>query len=267
MEPRKNCRPLSNALLSLPLALVLLCAAPTPALALGDWIGAEGSYWHQSQDGSASIDGSILNGTTFDFHDTLGLDKTDNTVMGRVWFRWSKTRLVFDYFDSSRSGDTTLGQSFVFDDKLYTAGQNIKSDLDVKLLQGKFLFSIADLKLVDVGLGLGVNQAKIKMDLNGSVSGQASLDQSVPYPTLAAYVTIKPLPGFHIKAELNGVQATVSGTHVDIIDARVQAEMYVAHVLGFFAGYRQFRFDVTDKDFGSVNNTYKGPYIGLGVKF
>jgi len=54
---------------------------------------------------------------------------------------------------------------------------------------------------------------------------------------------------------------------VDIIDARVQAEMYVAHVLGFFAGYRQFRFDVTDKDFGSVNNTYKGPYIGLGVKF
>src|SRR2546427_789718 len=77
-------------------------------------------FWHQSQDGSASIDGSILNGTTFDFHDTLGLDKTDNTTMGRVWFRWSKTRLVFDYFDSSRSGDTTLSQSFVFDDRLYT---------------------------------------------------------------------------------------------------------------------------------------------------
>ena len=240
MKSRKICRPLSNALVSLPLALVLLCAAPTPALALGDWIGAEASYWHQSQDGGASIDGSLFNGTTFDFH---------------------------DYFDSSRSGDTTLGQSFVFDDKLYTAGQNLKSDLDVKLLQGKFLFSIADLKLVDVGVGLGVNQAKIKLDLNGSFTGQASLDQSVPYPTLAAYVTIKPLPGFHIKAELNGVQATVSGTHVDIIDARVQAEMYVAHVLGFFAGYRQFRFDVTDKDFGSVNNTYKGPYIGLGVKF
>src|SRR5207247_10308430 len=97
MKPPKNCRPLSNALLSLPLALVLLCAAPTPALALGDWIGAEGSYWHQSQDGSASIDGSILNGTTFDFHDTLGLDKTDNTTLRPVWLRGSTPRRVCAY--------------------------------------------------------------------------------------------------------------------------------------------------------------------------
>ena len=63
------------------------------------------------------------------------------------------------------------------------------------------------------------------------------------------------------------MQATVSGTRVDIIDARVQLEMYVAHVLGFFAGYRQFRFDVTDQNFGTINNTFKGPFIGLGVKF
>src|SRR5256885_5022545 len=93
MKPRNNRTPLSVVLPSLPLALVLLCAAPTRALALGDWIGAEGSYWHQSQDGSASIDGGVFNGTNFDFHDTLGLDKTDNTITGRVWFRWSKTRL------------------------------------------------------------------------------------------------------------------------------------------------------------------------------
>src|SRR5438046_6144719 len=146
MKSRKICRPRSNALVSLPLALVLLCAAPTPALALGDWIGAEGSYWHQSQDGGASIDGSILNGTTFDFHDTLGLDKTDNTVMGRVWFRWSKTRLVFDYFDSCRSGHTTLGRASVFDDKLYTAGQNLESALDEKPLQDRLLFTLADLQ-------------------------------------------------------------------------------------------------------------------------
>ncbi len=268
MKPRKSTNVLSLVLSSLPLALVLLFAAPKPTLALGDLVGAEASFWRQSQTGDASIDGNILGGTNFDFHDTLGLDKTDNTTTGRVWLRWSKTRLVFDYFDSSRSGDTTLNQTFVFNDKTYTAAQNLKSDLDVKLLQGKFLFTVADLKLAEVGIGLGLNQAKIKMDLdNGLPGGQSTLDQSVPFPTAAAYVTLKPLPGFHIKAELNGVQANVSGTKVDIIDARVQLEMYVAHVLGFFAGYREFRFDVTDKDFGTVNNTFKGPYLGLGVKF
>jgi len=181
MKPKKSVTPLSIVLSSLPLALVLLCAAPTPALALGDWIGVEGSLWRQSQDGSASIDGSILGGTNFDFHDTLGLDKNDNTMTGRVWFRWSKTRLVFDYFDSSRSGDTTLNQTFVFNDQIYTAGQNLQSDLDVKLLQGKFLFSIADLKLVDVGLGLGVNQAKVKLDLNGSSAARPPWTRASPF--------------------------------------------------------------------------------------
>src|SRR5262249_28233551 len=185
----------------------------------------------------------------------------------RVWFRWSKTRLVFDYFDSTRSGNTTLSQPFVFNDTIYTAGQNLQSDFEYKLMQGKFLFSVLDLKLADVGVGFGVNEAKIKLDLNGSVSGQASLDESVPYPTLAAYATLKPAPGFHIKAELEGVQAKVSGTSVHILDARVQVEMYIAHVVGFFAGYRQYRFDVTDNSFGSFNNTFKGPFVGVGVKF
>jgi len=267
MKPRSPRHLLSFVLASCATALVLTLASPTPALALGDWIGVEGSYWHQSQEGSAQIDGDVLSGTNFDFHDTLGLDKNDNTVTERVWFRWSRVRLVLDSFDSSRSGNTTLNQSFVFNDRVYTTGQNLRSDLDVKLRSAKLLFKIADLKLVEVGAGLGLNQAKVQLDLNGSVSGQTSLDQSVPYPTAAAYVAVKPVPGFHIKGELEGVQANVSGTKVDILDARVQIEMYVAHFIGFFAGYRQYRFDVTDKDFGSFNNSFKGPFVGIGAKF
>src|SRR6267378_2216530 len=99
-----------------PLVFVLLSAAPTPAHALGDWIGVEGAFWHNSQDGNASIDGSVFGGTTIDFQDTLDLDKNDNTKMGRVWFHWGKSRLFLDYFDASRKGSTTLTQSFLFKD-------------------------------------------------------------------------------------------------------------------------------------------------------
>ena len=267
MKPSTNRNRLSIVLSSLPLALALLILTPTPTLALGDWIGVEASYWNQSQDGNASIDGSFFSGTKVDFQDTLDLEETDTLPTGRVWFRFSKTRITLDYFDSSRSGDTTLTQSFVFDDKIYAAGQNLKTDFDLKLMQGQFLFSVVDVKVVDVGLGFGLNQAKISMDLDGSITGQANLDESIPYPTVAAYVTVKPLPGFHIKAELNGMRATVSGTHAEVFDGRVQIEWYVAHVLGFFAGYRQLRFDVEDEDFGTVESTFKGPYAGLGLKF
>ena len=251
----------------LPLAFVLLFAAPAPAHALGDWIGAEGAIWHNSQSGNASIDGDVFGGTTVDFQDTLDLDKSDNSKMGRVWFHWGKSRLFLDYYDASRKGSTTLSQSFFFNDTLYVGGEVVASRLDVKLLQAQYRFTLADLKLADVSLGFVVNQAKVNMQLDGSLSGRATFDKSVPYPTLAAAVTLKPVPGFHIRVEANGVKVNVGGTRVNVLDARVQAEMYVAHVLGFFAGYRTFHFAADDKDFGSVDNTFKGPYAGLGVKF
>ncbi len=264
---RKIFRPLSPVLTSLPLALILAFAAPSPARALGDWVGVEGSMWRQNQDGQASIDGSLLTGTTFDFQDTLNLDKSDNSKMGRVWFKMGKTRLIFDYFDSSRSGSKTISQSFLFNDTLYTAFQNVRSDFDLKLLQAQFRFTLADLKVIDVGVGIGLNQAQVNMEVDGSVGGRTTLDEKVPYPTLAAAVTIKPVPGFHIRAEANGLKVNVSGTRVNVLDARLQIETYVAHVLGLFAGYRTYRFDVDDKDFGSVENTFKGPYAGIGLKF
>lgn len=259
--------PLSVVWSFLPLVLAMILATPTATFAIGDWIGVEGSMWRQSQDGTAAIDGDILGGSTIDFQDTLGLEKDDDTLMGRVWFRFGRTHINLDYFDSERGGDTVLTQSFVFNDTVYTAGQALSSDLQVRLYQAHFLFSIINLKVVDFGLGFGANQADVDMNLEGSVSGRTTLEESVPYPTLAGYVTIKPAPAFHIKAEVTGINGTVSGTHVDVLDGRAQIELYVAHVLGFFAGYRQFHFQVEDEGFGSIDNTFKGPYAGIGLKF
>lgn len=265
-EPRTS-RPFTPLLTCLPLALVLAFAAPTPARALGDWVGVEGSIWRNNQDGQASVDGDLFTGTTFDFQDTIDLEKSDSSKMGRVWFKLGKTRLLFDYLDSSREGSKTLTQSFFFDDTPYVATENVDSRLDLKLLQAQLRFTLADLKIVDVGVGFGLNQAQINMVMDGSVSGRTEFDEKVPYPTLAAAVTIKPMPGFHIRAEANGLKVNVSGTRVNVLDTRLQVEMYIAHVLGFFAGYRNYRFDAVDEDFGSIENTFKGPYAGIGLKF
>jgi hypothetical protein len=268
MKPEpKTSSPFRPFLTCLPLALVLAFAAPTPARALGDWVGVEGSIWRNNQDGQASIDGDIVTGTTFDFQDTLDLEKSDSSKMGRVWFKLGKTRLVFDYLDSSREGSKTLTQSFLFDDTAYVASEDVDSRLNLKLLQAQMRFTLADLKIVDVGVGFGLNQAQVNMVLDGSISGRTELDEKIPYPTLSAAVTIKPMPGFHIRAEANGLNVNIRGTRVNVLDTRLQVEMYIAHVVGFFAGYRSYRFDAVDEDFGSIENTFKGPYVGLGLKF
>lgn len=257
----------SILLTCVPLALVLAFAAPTPASAIGDWVGVEGSIWRNNQDGQASIDGDFFTGNTFDFQDTLDLEKSDSSKMGRVWFKLGKTRLILDYLDTSREGSKTLTQSFLFDDTPYLATEDVDSRLNLKLLQAQFRFTLADLKLVDVGVGFGLNQAQVEMTLDGSFSGRTEFDEKVPYPTIGAAVTVKPFPGFHIRAEANGLNVNIRGTKVNVLDTRLQVEMYIAHVLGFFAGYRNYRFDAVDEDFGSIENTFKGPYVGIGLKF
>ncbi len=249
------------------LAILAVLAFPTPAHALGDVVGVEAAIWPQSFSGNVSIDNSSLQGTTIDFKSDLGLENKDTSPQGRVWLRLGRSYLTFDYTGTSRTGDGVLNNDVNFNGTTYSAGETIRSKYDVNILDAQYRFDFVKLKVVDFGIGLGLNVVKIKMDLNGSVSGVTTLDENVPYPTVNAALVVKPLPGFHIRAEANGLSINVGGNKVQILDARLQLEYYFLHAFGLLGGYRSYRFTVDASDFGHVENTFSGPYIGLGVKF
>jgi hypothetical protein len=263
-------RSMSSARLTALLPITILCvlASCSPALALGDWVGVEVAPWKQDLEGTVSIDSGAVSGTRIDLQDTLDIDPEDTAKVGRVWFRLSKTRLIFDYADTSRSGTSTVAApGFFFNGDPFLPGDTVTTDLDIKLLQGQFRQTFLDLKVFEIGAGFGLNMAQVDMVLDGCATCPSTLDEDVPFPTLNLGVAIKPFPGFHIRVEANGMSAKVSGTSVDILDARAQIEFYFAHVVGVFAGYRTFRFTIDDDDFGQIDSTFDGPYLGLGLKF
>ncbi|HXH28744.1 MAG TPA: hypothetical protein VNL37_06845 [Candidatus Polarisedimenticolia bacterium] len=267
MKPRPR-RAAVRPLLALPLGLVALLAFPSPARALGDYIGGEAAPWFQNFSGEMAINDGSVNGTLVDFKDTLGLDNRDTAQMGRVWVRWSKrNRLIFDYADTTRSGSAVLAQNFTFNGTTYGAGETVRTDLELKLVQARTRFTFVNLKIVEAAFDLGVDLAKVDVQVNGSTTGHQNLSQNVPYPIVGASVVVKPLPGFHIRAEADGLSVNVSGNSVDTLDARVQLEYYFMHVFGLFGGYRSFHASVDANDFGHVENRYQGPYVGLAVKF
>jgi hypothetical protein len=247
-------------------ALLLALAAPAEAFALGDWIGVEPNLWRQSLKGTAAIHDGSGGGTTFDFQDTLGIEEDDSARVGRVWFRLGKSRLFLDYSDTSRDGSAVLGADLDFHGITYSGGETVTTDLDLTLLQATYRYTF-DFKLIEVGVGAGFHVARVDLEMVGSSTGTERLDESVPYPTLSAAFAVKPFPGFRIRAEASGVSATVSGNDIDILDARAQIEYYFAHVLGLYAGYRSYRFNLDAEDFGVVDATSKGPYVGFGLKF
>ena len=246
--------------------VVLPGLAPADALALGDWVGVEPQLWRHSFHGSAAIDDGGAAGTTFDFQDTLGIEEDDSARAARVWFRLGKSRLFLDFADSSRDGSATLGADLDFHGVTFNSGETMTTDLDVRLIEATYRYTF-NLKLVEFGVGAGLNLAQFDMELVGSSTGTEQFDEKVPYPTLSAAVALKPFPGFHIRAEVNGVSVKVSGNDVDILDARAQIEYYFAHVVGLYAGYRSYRFNIDAEDFGLVDATAKGPYFGFGLKF
>jgi hypothetical protein len=250
----------------LPLALLATLAFPAPALALGDYVGVEVAPWFQSFSGGARIDKGSTSGTDFDFKDDFGLENRDTSPTAGVWFRLGKSHLMFDYADSSRTGSNTLSTPITFNGVTYGASTAVDSTLDLTLLKARYRYSFINLKVVEFGAGLGLNLAKIKSSLDDGTTS-TTLDENVPFPTVNAALIIKPFPGFHIRTEVDGLSVDVSGNSVTIYDARVQLEWYFFHALGVNAGYRQFRFDVDANDFGHVESTFKGPFVGVGLKF
>ncbi|PYS95819.1 MAG: hypothetical protein DMF50_07080 [Acidobacteria bacterium] len=259
--------PLARNLVLAALGLTVALAFPSPAHALGDIVGGEAAPWFQGFSGSARIDDGSTTGTNFDFKSDLGLANRDTSPMGRVWFRLGKSRLTIDYADSSRTGRDTISKDITFNGTTYTATDTVDSRLDLKLYKTAWRYSFLDLKLVEFSAGIGFNAAKIDAALDSTSTGATRLNQTVPFPTVNASVIVKPFPGFHIRTELDGLSVDVSGNKVTIYDARVQLEWYILHAFGLQAGYRQFRFDVDADKFGHVESTFKGPYVGLGVKF
>ncbi len=250
------------------LSLAAVLAFPRPARALGDYVGVDAAPWIQGFSGEAAIDSGSLAGTLIDFKDDLGLGNRDTTPTAKVWFRWfKKNHLDVDYFDSSRSGSGVITKNINFNGTTYSSGEAVRSDLGLKLYQLQYRYHFLDLPLVEVGLGLGLNAAQINMELNGSSSGRTTLDETVGYPTVTGAIVVKPIPALHIRAEANGLSVNVSGNHVNILDARLQVEASFAHVLKVFGGYRSWHFNVDATDFGHVESTFRGPYVGLGVKF
>jgi hypothetical protein len=266
---RRACqRRIAPAATVLAAAFLLAPAAARPAWAVGDWIGVEAAGFRNTPDGTAAVRGDGLDGTEFDLRDTLGMDTPDTSPMARLWFRWGKkNRLFFDYLATSHDGDATLGQTLVFDGVTFDPGERVASTLKLNLAQGRYRYSFVNIKVFEFGLGIGLNQARVRADLEGSSAGAVSVDEDLPFATLAAGAVIKPLLSFHIRIEADGLAVGRSGDSLKFNDWRGQVEWYFVHFFGFFAGYRSVHLEADSDEHGRATIDYTGPYAGLGVKF
>lgn len=255
------------AVLATALAVLSVVAPARPAWALGDFFGAEGAFFSNTLHGHGAIDDGGVSGTPFDLRDDFGLDDRDTAKMARLWFRFGKNRLFADYLDTSHDGGDVFSAPFTFHGTTYAAGESFDASTSLKLSQGRWRYSFINLKVIEMGIGLGLDDAKVRMAVDGAVHGRETLDKSLIFPTANAGLVITPVPGFHIRVEGEILSVHYGSDHVRFRDARAQLEWSFVHVVGLFAGWRTVHLDADSGDFGSAVIGQSGPYAGVGVRF
>jgi hypothetical protein len=112
-------------------------------------------------------DGSL--GTIIDFEQNLGMSDTETLpAMGFTWRFAKKHRLVFDYFDLSRSGSAISTSEIRFGDKVFQIDLPISSYFDSQVFSVAYSYSLIFDEKKELALTAGLSIQDIQFGLMGT---------------------------------------------------------------------------------------------------
>lgn len=210
---------------------------------------------------------SSISGTTntnsapdIDLKNDLGLSdkniafargKLHVTMLGNVYVGYTPIK-----YDAT----TTLGKGITYDNKTFTPGTSLQTDVELKTYDLGWTFSLFDAEVLETELGANLKYVDGSIALK-SAGQTASATFSAPVPMLKAVVRAN-VP--FVKAEVDAMGIAYQGNHVYDVTAQVKfSPVPVFYVAG---GYRHIELEVKD---GSDKATAKnsGPFLGIGANF
>lgn len=242
----------------------VLAATLVSGLAMGahaDVIGAEfGAYrWHADFDGTVRADG----GTRLDLNDTLGIDDDDVDVIFIALEHpiplLPNIRLQHTRLDTSASAPIR-GAGFVFDDRFYPPGQQVRTNLDLTHTDATFYYELLD-NVVSLDAGITLRYFDGGVELS-ALTGSADLDLDHLIPMLYLSGRAELPLGFYVGGDINGIGISDS----NLIDYRVRAGWESAFGLGLELGLRRFDLDYDDDD-DEADVTVDGAYAQVFFNF
>lgn len=248
----------------IPAALALLALA-APAFALpGFEAGVRGYYWFP--DLSAKFQTfTPVTGDKFDAKDDLGV-KDKNFPSGEAFVRFGRVHLRVGYTPVSYDGNKTLTRTIVFNGQSYTAGENVVSSLDVKMLDGDLQIDLLRPDIVAASFNLGL-VVKVKY-VDGSVELTSAgiretRDFTAPIPMVGLAAGVGVLKNT-LRADARVAGIAYSGNH--LYEGDVFASFVPFPFFRIQGGYRAIDLKVDEDDI-VAELKMKGPYVGAQVSF
>ena len=222
-------------------------------------------------------DGSV--GTTIDFEQNLNMSDTETLpALGFTWRFAKKHRLVFDYFDLSRSGSAISTSEIRFGDQVFQVDLPITSYFDSRVTTVGYSYSLifdekkelalaAGLSIQDIRFGLtGTGNVGIVEEVSGLTAPLPAFGISGGYAFTEKWIGRAALGLFSFDLAVSD-ETDISG---EIVNAMIAIHHKTFENVQFGLEYSFFYVSVEFKDsqlINSIDYEYHGPVLSFDFVF
>jgi len=188
----------------------------------------------------------ITCGTELVGEEDLALD--DQVEQARMEFdvRMSdRNHLRIDYFKLNRFGDVIVTDPIRFGDQIYTANDNIRTNLDWRVLSLTWTYSLFKAERFEAGLGLGMHviEAHAEMKEPGTLNIE-KFDEVAPFATVAFNAAYRITKRWSITARGQTFEYSQDEITGKLSDFHADVQFRIHRNMAVGLGYTQLRYEL-----------------------
>lgn len=242
------------------ICLVVIAGLALPAGAFE--IGARGYYWFPSLKATLKAGSS---GTEVDVKDDLGVSNS-NTYSVEAFAGLGNHHLTLSYTPLDYTASKAITKPVKFNNKNYTVGDNVSSDLHLRMLDVEYRYDLLNFENILAGFSINL-LGKIKYldgeaKMNSAAAGEQKQSFGVPVPMIGA--------GLHAGLIANILEARAQAAGIGysgnyFVDALADVAVTPFPFMRLSAGYRylKIKIDNISDTYGDLD--FYGPYLGFAV--
>jgi outer membrane protein len=248
------------------LSAVLAMMMAVPAHALTDFeIGARGMYWFPDLSANVQTFTGGIAETDIDVKSDLNV-QDDDFPSGEVFLRFGRVHFRVGYTPLEFEGSKTLTRQIVFDGQTYAVGDDVVSQVDLKMLDGEVQFDLVRPDLLAASVNFGILLKVKYVDGSAEIRSTAATrkkDFTAPVPMIGAAAGVGFLKDMlRVDARASGIG--YSGNHLFEGDAYASfAPLPFVRIQG---GYKLIDLKIDEDDI-VAELELKGPYVGAQISF
>jgi hypothetical protein len=239
------------------LAAVLLAQA-APAADNIPWRRHEAAVGGYVADLSSSVqvnsDAGL--GANVDIEELLGLENTLTQLrLGVSFHLGDRHRLAFSATDISRSASKSLTADIEFDGETYPIGTVVDSELNVRLFNVVYGYSVVWDDRVNLAVTFGIHALRTQISLEGQLVGAESEEFTLPIPLPGFRMDVAICKDFYLRQNFEFLWLRFDNFEGLMADVSIGFEWAAFEHVGFGVAYNHMRInlEMQDSNFPAVD--------------